>query len=37
MQKHNLPGDDEVLYDVNSKYFVRQTPGMVDKVRDTQI
>ena len=24
MQMHNLPGDDEVLYGVNSKYFVRQ-------------
>ena len=37
MHKHNLPGDDEVLYGVNSKYFVRQTPGMVNKVRDTPI
>ena len=23
MQKHNLPGDDEILYGGNSKYFVR--------------
>ena len=23
IQMHNLPGDDEVLYGANSKYFVR--------------
>jgi hypothetical protein len=37
MHKHNLPGDDEVLYDVNSKYFVRQTRDIVDKGRNTPI
>ena len=37
MQKHNLPGDDEILYSGNSKYFVRQTPGIVDKARDVPI
>lgn len=24
IQMHNLPGDDEVLYGANSKYFVKQ-------------
>lgn len=37
MYKHNLPGDDEVLYGVNSKYFVKQTQGIVDEGRDTPI
>ena len=37
MQKHNLPGDDEILYSGNSKYFVRQMSDMVDQVGDTPI
>jgi len=37
MQKHNLPGDDEILYSGNSKYFVRQPRGIVDKVRNISI
>ena len=37
MQKHNLPGDDEILYSGNSKYFVRQTSDRVDQVGDTPI
>lgn len=37
MQAHNLPGDDEVLYGGNSKYFVGQTQDIVDKVRDTPV
>ena len=37
MQKHNLPGDDEILYGGNSKYFVRQMPSMIDKTRNAPI
>ena len=37
MQKHNLPGDDEILYGRNSKYFIRQTLNMADKSRGTSI
>ena len=37
VQKHNLPGDDEILYGGNSKYFIGQTLSMADRSRGTSI
>lgn len=33
LKTHNLPGDDEVLYGVNSKYFVKSIRNTSNKVR----
>lgn len=35
LKTHNLPGDDEILYGVNSKYFVKHTRNVIDKARQT--